>query len=161
MNASIARVAVLVFALAVAACAALAPRDPPRIEIVGVRLDRVEGPDAYFGIDVMLTNPAAEEIVIGALRGTLAIEGENIAQAALVGAPVRIPATGTARAELSAHTRMDAVLRAIADAMRRGATMVAPGSRAVLHYTIDGSATLAGGARVAFRRSGELGEQRP
>jgi hypothetical protein len=151
----------LAFALIVAACASLTLRDPPRIDVVGVRLDRVEGPDAYFSVDVMLTNPAAEEVVIGALQGTFAIEGENVAEAALVGAPVRVPGNGTASAELTARTGMDAVLRAIAAAMRRGATIVAPGASAVLHYTIEGSATLAGGMRVPFRRTGQIGEHRP
>ena len=148
----------LLLALLVVACAFLTLRDPPRIEIVAVSLDRVEGPDAYFTVVAKLSNPASQDIVIDALQGKLAIEGEEISQAALAGAAVRVPANGTATAELAAHTGMDAVLRAVAAAMRRGATLLAPGARPVLHYTLEGSATLAGGARVPFRRSGELGE---
>ena len=34
-----------------------------------------------------------------------------------------------------------------------------PGERPALRYTIEGSATVAGGGRVPFRRSGELGER--
>jgi hypothetical protein len=38
--------------------------------------------------------------------------------------------------------------------------ILGPGERPALRYTIDGSATFAGGARVPFRRSGEIGERR-
>jgi hypothetical protein len=150
---------VLVLPLLLAACASLALREPPRIEIASVALDRVEGPDAWFTVEVVLTNRVDRELTIEALQGALAIEGESIAQAALVDGPVRLPANGIANARMSAHTGMDAILRAIAAAMRRGATLMAPGARPVLHYTLDGSATIAGGIRVPFRREGELGER--
>jgi len=159
MQARLPSIAVLALGLIVAGCAALTLRDPPRIDIVDVRLDRVVGPDAYFSVEVALTNRADRELVVDALQGTLAIEGENIAQAALAGPPVHLSANGTARAEMKAHAGMDAVLRAIAAAMRRGAMILGPGERPALRYTIEGSATFAGGARVPFRRSGELGER--
>ena len=142
-----------------AACASL-PRHPPRVDVVGVRLDRIEGPDAFFGVSVLLTNDHDDEIVVDALQGRLAIEGENIAQAALASSPVRIPAHGTARAEMVAHAGMDAVLRAVAAAMRRGATIVAPGARPTLRYAVEGSATLNGGYRLPFSRTGEIGQER-
>jgi hypothetical protein len=140
-----------------AACAGLQPGIPPRIDVVGVRLDRVVGPDAYFTVSVQLTNDSADDIVIDALQGALAIEGENVAQAALAVPNVRIPAHGTARAEMTSHTGMDAVLRAVAAAMRRGATIVAPGAHPALRYSIDGSAVLNGGYRLPFSRKGEIG----
>ena len=155
------RVLVVALALVLAACASLALRNPPRIDVASVSLDRVEGADAYFRVDVMLTNQAGDDLVIDALQGTLSIEGENVAQAALAHAPVRIPANASAHADMTAHTGMDAVLRAVAQAMRHGAMIVAPGARPVLHYTLEGSATLAGGVRLPFTRSGELGERRP
>ena len=161
MNRAFGCAVVLSFALILAACASLALRNPPRIEVVGVSLDRVEGADAYFRIDVTLTNQVADDVVIDALQGTLSIEGVSVAQAALANAPVRIPADGSTHAEMTAHTGMDAVLRAVEEAMRHGAMIVAPGARPVLHYTIEGSATLAGGARLPFARSGVLGERRP
>ena len=139
-------------------CAALALREPPQIDIASVALDRVEGPDAWFTVGVVLTNRVDRALTIEALQGALAIEGESIAQATLVEGPVRLPANGTANARMSAHTGMDAILRAVAAAMRRGATLMAPGARPVLHYTLDGSATIEGGLRVPFRREGELGE---
>ena len=160
MNRALGRVVFLAFALLLAACASLALRNPPRIDVLAVSLDRVEGADAFFRIDVLLTNQVANDVVIDALQGTLSIEGVNVAQAALANAPVRIPANGSAHAEMTAHTGMDAVLRAAAEAMRHGAMIVAPGARPVLHYTIEGSATLAGGARLPFTRSGELGDRR-
>ena len=142
---------------ALAACGALPPRNPPRVEVVGVELERVDGPQAFFGITLQLTNDGADDIVIDAVQGALAIEDEKIAQAALVSAPVRVPAHGTARAQMRAETGMDAMLRAIAAAMRRGATLVAPGGRPTLRYSITGSATLAGGYRLPFSRAGEIG----
>ena len=145
-------------ALVLAGCATLALREPPRIDVANVALDRVEGPDAWFDVDVVLTNRVDRELTIEGLQGALAIEGESIAQASLVGGPVRLPAHGTAEARMSAHTGMDAILRAVASAMRRGETLLAPGARPVLRYTLEGSATIAGGIRVPFRREGELGE---
>ena len=150
--------ALLLVAIALAACASLPPRNPPHIDVVGVALERVEGPQAFFGITLLLTNDGDSDIVIDALQGALAIEGENVAQAALTTAPVRVPPHGTARAEMRAQTGMDAILRAIAAAMRRGATLVAPGTRPTLRYSITGSATLGGGYRLPFSREGEIGE---
>jgi hypothetical protein len=153
------RAVVPVLALMLAACATLLLRDPPRIDVVGVHLDRVAGPDAWFTVDVTLTNRADRALVVNALQATLAIEDEKVADAELVGAPLELPALGSAEARLSARAGIDALLRAVAAAMRRGATIVAPGGRPALRYTLEGSATLAGGARVPFRRSGELGER--
>ncbi|HSC97672.1 MAG TPA: hypothetical protein VLI21_02120 [Casimicrobiaceae bacterium] len=141
-----------------AACAGLPPRNPPRVDVVGVELDRIDGPDAYFTVTVNLTNTADSEIVVQALQGRLSIEGEEVARATLASGPISIPAHGVTRAELASHTGMDHLLRAIASAMRRGATLVAPGARPTLRYAIDGSATLGGGYRLPFSRSGEIGE---
>ena len=159
MTRTLARAAPFVLAIAVAACAPLAVRSPPSIDVVSVSLDRVDGADAYFGVDVLLTNRVAEEIVVAGLQGSLSIEGESIAQAVLDNVPLHIPPNGTAHAEMTAHTGMDAVLRAAAAAMRSG-SVVPPGSRPTLHYTIAGSATLAGGARFPFERRGAIGERR-
>jgi hypothetical protein len=141
-----------------AGCAALPPRNPPRIDVVGVQLDRVEGADAYFNVAVRLTNDGDEDFVIRALSARLAIEGENVAEATLASAPVRIAAHGSTRAELSSRTGMDQVLRAIAAAMRRGATLTPPGARPTLRYAIDGTATLDGGYRLRFAHAGDIGD---
>ena len=138
-------------------CGALPPRNPPRVDVVGVELTRVEGPTAYFAVTLQLANDGDDVLVIEAMQGALAIESETIAEAALASAPIRVPAHGTARAELVAQTGMDAMLRAIAAAMRRGATLVAPGGRPSLRYSITGSATLGGGYRLPFSRTGEIG----
>ena len=153
--------ALIVIALMLAACASFVLRDPPRLDVTAVALDRVVGADAFFIVDVMLTNRVDQPIEIDALEATLSIEGEQVSQAKLVGGPVRLPANGTANAQMTARTGMDAVLRAIAAAMRRGATLLAPGSHPVLHYTLQGSATVAGGGRFPFSKSGELGERQP
>jgi hypothetical protein len=154
------RLALAAMALMLAACATVALRNPPRIDIDAVALDHVVGPDAYFTIDLTLTNRVDQPIAIDALDAKLSIEGEQIAQAKLANGPVHLDANGTANAQMTARTGMDAILRAIAAAMRRGATLLAPGARPVLHYTLEGSATLAGGGRFPFSKSGELGEHR-
>lgn len=146
--------------LTLAACATVALRNPPRLDVTSVSLDHVDGPDAYFTVDVALTNRVDQPIAIDALDATLSIEGEEVAQAKLANGPVQLPASGTASAQMTARTGMDAVLRAIAAAMRRGATLLAPGAHPVLHYTLQGSATLAGGGRFPFSKSGELGERK-
>jgi len=155
------RAMLVAFALALASCATVALRNPPHVDVTGVALDRVEGPDAYFTVDLAFANRADEAIVIDALDGTLAIEGEAVAKARLVDGPVHLAPLGTASAQMSAQTRMDAVLRAVMSAMRQGATLLTPGARPVLHYTLTGTAMLAGGGRFAFSKSGELGERAP
>jgi hypothetical protein len=151
--------AMLAVALALAAgCASLPPRTLPRVDVIAVQLDRLDGPDAHFAVSVQLTNDGADEIVVDQLQAIMAIEGEPVAQASLAVSPVRVPPHGTARAELAARTGMDAVLRAVASAMRRGAT-AGPGARPALRYAISGSATLGGGFRMPFSRSGEIGER--
>jgi hypothetical protein len=126
--------------------------------LINFRLQAFNHHLSFFGVTLQLANDGADDIVIDALQGVLAIEGEGVAQAALDSPPVRVPAHGSARARMLAHTGMDAMLRAVAAAMRRGATLVAPGARPTLRYAIDGSATLDGGYRLPFSRSGELGE---
>jgi hypothetical protein len=66
------------------------------VTVTDVRLDRIESVDAYFVAGVLLTNPNAREIAVEALDGTLAVEGETVATAAL-SAPVRVPAGGRRR----------------------------------------------------------------
>jgi hypothetical protein len=148
----------LVCACALAACAALGPRiTPPTITVTDMRLDRIESVDAYFVAGIELANPNPQEIAVETLDGTLAIEGETVATAAL-SAPVRVPAGGTASAEVVARTGVDAILRAVANAMRRlGAAP--PGTSPTLHYALEGQARLANGVQVPFRRSGELGSR--
>jgi len=161
-NARLARcVALVAIVLALAACATAVLRNPPRLDATAVVLDRVDGPDAYFTVDIMLTNRLDQPIEIDALDATLSIEGEQVSQAKLVAGPVRLPASGTANAQMTARTGMDGVLRAIATAMRSGAMLLAPGSHPVLHYTLQGSAAVAGGGRFPFAKSGELGERQP
>jgi hypothetical protein len=152
------RFAALGVALMLAACATLTLREPPRVDVTSVALDRVQGPDAWFTVDLTLTNRVDRDLTINALDATLAIEGERVADAKLVGAPVHLPANGTATAQLSAHTGVDAILRAVTAAMRRGATLVAPGARPVLHYDLEGTASVEGGLRFPFVKRGDLGE---
>jgi len=149
--------ALAIVALVLGGCGALPPRNPPRVDVVAVELSRVEGPTAYFAVTLQLANDGDDVLVIEAMQGALAIEDETIAQAILAATPIRVPAHGTARAELTAQAGMDAMLRAIAAAMRRGSTLVAPGGRPSLRYSITGSATLGGGYRLPFSRSGAIG----
>jgi hypothetical protein len=147
--------------LLLGACASIPLRNPPSIDVVAVALDRVEGADAYFTVDLALTNRADEPISLEALDASLSIEGEQVGEARLANGPVRLPVNGTANAQLTAHSGMDAILRAVAAAMRRGATLQTPGKRPTLHYALEGSAKLQGGGRFPFKKSGELGERKP
>ena len=154
--AGLARLGLAAALVAVAGCAGLAARlSPPKVDVVAVRLDRVQDSRASFGITVALTNPNAEPIDVQAFDAALAVEGEVVATASLV-APVRVPANGTANAELAAQSGVDALLRAGVAAMRRGAT-VTPGHNPTLQYAIEGTAQFNGGLRVPFVKRGELG----
>ena len=156
MSAARRRFVAVIGALALAACATFGPRvAAPTVTVVDVRLDRLEAASAWFVASVQLANPNAQEIAVDTLDATLAIEGEPVATAAL-SAPVRVPANGTAAAEIVARTGIDAILRATANALQRFGTL-APGTSPTLHYVIEGRATLANGLRAPFRRSGELG----
>jgi LEA14-like dessication related protein len=145
---------------ALAACATLPLAHPPKIDVVGVGLDRVVGPDAYFSVVVSVSNPDDREVAIDALDATLSIEGQKIAQAELK-TPVRVPAHASATAELTAHAGMDAVLLAVAKAMQLGMRGGPTGSVPSLHYAIDGRARVNGGASVPFSKSGDVGKQAP
>jgi len=151
------RAALIAFALIVAGCAGLGQRlAAPKVEVVGVRLDRVQDARAHFGVTVELANPNPQPINVEGFDAALAVEGEVVATATLV-APVRVPANATARAELAAQTGVDVLVRAAIAAMRRGAA-TAPGHGPSLQYAIEGSAVFNGGLRVPFVRRGELGQ---
>ncbi len=131
----------------------------PTVNVVAVRLDRIESFNAYFVAAVTLDNPNARAITVDSIEATLSIEDEPVATAQLV-APVSVPANGTASAEIAARSGMDAILRAVASAMRRLGTAGAPSTASpALRYSIEGTARLAGGLRAPFRRSGELGSR--
>ena len=144
----------VIVALLLASCASFGPRiDPPKVTVTDVRLDRIEGADAWFVAQVILDNPNDREVAVDALDATLAIEGETVATATLT-APVTLPANGSAPAQIAARTGVDAILRAVAAAMRRGGS-----ERPSLHYALQGQARLANGLQVPFRRTGELGSR--
>ena len=140
-----------------AACAALPLAHPPKIDVVGVGLDRVVGPDAFFSVVVSVSNADDREVAIDALEATLSIEGQRIAEAELKD-PVRVPAHTSATAELTARAGMDAVLLAVAKAMQLGMRGGPTGTVPSLHYMIDGRARVAGGASVPFSKSGDVGK---
>ncbi|MBS0327874.1 MAG: LEA type 2 family protein [Proteobacteria bacterium] len=143
-----------------AACAGLPLAHPPHIDVVGVSLDRVVGPDAFFSIAVSVSNPDDREIAIDALDATLSIEGQKIAQAELK-TPVHVPAHGSATAGMTAHAGMDAVLLAVAKAMQLGMRGGPAGTVPSLHYVIDGRARVNGSASVPFSKSGDVGKGTP
>jgi LEA14-like dessication related protein len=152
------RLALAALALAVASCATFGPRiAPPTVTVNDVALESVEGLQARFVAAVTLANPNDREVAVDALDATLSIEGEPVATATLA-APVTMPANGSADAKIVARTGVDAILRAVAAAMRRLGTPGAPMTTSpALHYVIEGKARFAGGLGVPFRRSGELG----
>ena len=157
------RLALAVFAVLVASCATFGPRiAAPTVTVNDVALESLDGAQARFVAGVTLSNPNDREVAVDALDATLSIEGEPVATANLV-APVTMPANGKADARIVARTGIDAILRAVAAAMRRLGTPGAPFTTSpALHYVIEGNARFVGGLQVPFRRSGELGpEPRP
>jgi LEA14-like dessication related protein len=139
------------------ACASFGPRiAPPTVVVNDVRLDRIENTSAIFVASVTLDNPNDREIAVDALDATLMIEGEAVATAGL-SAPVTLPPKGTAPAEITARTGVDAILRAVASAMRRFGSGTPPSP--ALHYALEGRARLANGLQIPFRRTGELGSR--
>jgi len=151
------RAALVALLFVIVGCAGLGQRlAAPKVEVVGVRLDRVQDARAYFGVTVDLANPNPQPIDVEGFEAALAVEGEVVATASLV-APVRVAANGTARAELAAQTGVDVLVRAAIAAMRRGATTV-PGHGPSLQYAIEGTAMFNGGLRVPFVKRGELGQ---
>jgi LEA14-like dessication related protein len=148
------RFPVVLLAMLVAACASMARLEPPTVEGAEVRLDRIDGASAYFGITVELANPNAAPLTLDTLDVGLAIEDEVVARVELA-APLTLPPNGRASAELAAQTRMDAILRAVGAGMLRG--YGGPSGQApTLRYAIQGVGTLRGGQRLMFARRGEL-----
>lgn len=154
------RALVVAGCMLVVACASLPLAHPPHIDVVGVSLDRVVGPDAFFSVAVSVSNPDDREVAIDALEATLSIEGQRIAQAELK-TPVHVPAHASATAEMTAHAGMDAVLFAVAKAMQLGMRGGHAGSVPSLHYAIEGRARVAGSASVPFSKSGDVGTPAP
>ena len=145
-------------ALSLGACAGLGMRlEPPTVDVIAARLDRVQEATAQIGVTVELGNPNDAPLDVTAFDAALAIEGEVVAKAMLT-APVRVPAKGRAKAELVAVTGMDALLRAGIAAMRRGVA-APPGHAPTLDYAIEGTAIWNGGLRVPFYKRGTLGSQ--
>jgi LEA14-like dessication related protein len=156
MSNQIRRPSLAVLCMLLTACAAMGPRlVSPKVIVMEVRVLQLDGAQALLGATVELMNPNPTDVDIQGLDAALTIEDEPVATAALV-SPVRVPAGGTAMAELSARAGVDALMRAAAAAMRRGA-VVPLGRAPTLHYAIEGVALFNGGLRVPFRRGGELG----
>jgi len=149
----IAKITLVLLAALAAACATMPRLDPPTVERVEVRLDRIEGPAAWFGISLDLANPNSVGVTLDSLDVGLAIEDEVVATASL-SAPIELRANGRTTAELTAQTRMDAILRAVAASMSRG--IANPGEAPALRYAIQAGGTLRGGQQIAFSRRGEL-----
>ena len=156
MSSPIWRPSLAAVCLLLAACAAMGPRlASPKVTVMEVRVLKLDGAQVVLGASVELSNPNPTDVDIQGLDAALTIEDEPVATAALV-SPVRVPAGGTATAELSATTGVDALMRAAAIAIRRGA-VTPPGRAPTLRYAIEGIALFNGGLRVPFRRGGELG----
>jgi LEA14-like dessication related protein len=156
MSSPIWRTSLAVLCMLLTACAAMGPRlASPKVSVMEVRVLQLDGAQAVLGATVELMNPNPTDVEIQGLDAALTIEDEPIATAVLV-SPVRVRAGGAATAELSARAGVDALMRAAAAAMRRGA-VVPPGRAPTLRYAIDGVALFNGGLRVPFHRGGELG----
>ena len=128
----------------------------PKVEVVGVRLDRVQDARAYFGGDRQLARPeSARAINAPGFDAALAVEGEVVATATLVALGARPGERhGPSRAG-GADRRRRAGARGDRAAMRR--RDATPGHGPSLQYAIGGTAVFNGRLRVPFVRRGELG----
>ena len=139
----------LMLALALAACASLAPRlEAPKIVASSVRVVSVGLPDVRLAVELTLANPNAVDI---ALDARVSLEGEHVA-AATLDRPVTLPANGEARVALSARGDAAAALASLGRALGAGRP---------LRYEIAGEARLADGTRLPFLRRGDTSGGRP
>ena len=143
----------LSLALLLAACATLAPLEPPKIAVAQVEIDRLTAADARFTVTVRLTNPNDREIAVDAIIADLTVENVAVGRAVLT-APVRLPPHGEVQAAMASRADLAASLRATAEIARR---LQEQGDAAThVHFAVSGMATLAGGTTIPFSRSGEF-----
>jgi len=141
--------AVLVAAIVLAGCAALAPKlAAPELRAARVDVLEVALPDLWLRLSLLLSNPNDVAIEVDALDVTLTLDGEAVSEARL-GRPVSLPAGIDTRVDLEARADVSRALAVAGRALGSG--------RVAIPYEIAGVVTLAGGRRFPFTRRGTTG----
>jgi len=131
-----------------AACANVPPRlVAPQVLGAEVRVVVFDFPQVRLAMDLTVHNPNARAIALDTLDVALRVEGQPVAHTSLA-SPVTLPASGTTSITLNASGHLGAALAGVARSLDRGGQP--------LRYEIAGTARLADGAEIPFRRGGVL-----
>jgi LEA14-like dessication related protein len=133
-------------ALLLAACGVLPTKPlPPKVELIGVRVGRLQLTDMKLQLALDVHNPNAYALSVASIDADIVVNGARLASASLP-APVTLQAAGATRVELDLRTEVDKLI---------GVLDRAPGS-GPLAYEITGTAVVQDGLRLPFVRRGEL-----
>ena len=136
----------LALGVALAGCAALAPKPlPPKVELDGLRVTRLAPADTRLKVALRVLNPNAYALTVSALDATMTIEGQRFATGTLA-TPVTLEASAETRIELDVRADLLAVA-AVADRVSK---------ERKARYEVTGSAVVQEGRRLPFAKRGEL-----
>lgn len=142
----------LAVAIALGGCAGVR-LESPKLAVSRVEVDRLSPTDTRFSVYVAVSNPNDRAIAVEAIDANLRIEDVVIGTAHLA-EPVQLPARGETQARLVARGDLASSLRAAAQvatrAQREGDAFTG------IVYSVDGRATIDGGAVYPFSRNGQI-----
>lgn len=147
---TLALVAALASAMALAACAPFARLEPPEVVTLAVRNVEIRLPTIRVDTELTLRNPNGVDVSVAALDADLEIAGQRAGTLKLA-APVTLPAGGTAAIGLSAVGDAAVALTGLGRAL---------GSGAPLEYALKGALVLADGRAFPFVRRGQVAPPR-
>lgn len=133
-------------ALLIAACAGLPLKPlPPKVELVGVRIQSLAAPELRLLVRLDVDNPNPFALDVARIDAEVNVNGTQLAVATLP-APVSVAASTTTGVELELRSRLDQLARALERADGSGR----------MPYALTGTAVLGDGTRLPFARRGEL-----
>jgi LEA14-like dessication related protein len=131
----------------VSACATVPQLAAPEVRSAQARVIVLDFPRVRLGVELGVFNPNARTIALNAVDVELEVEGVPVARTSLA-RPVELAALGTTQVALDASGHLGAALASVARSL--------DGGHRGLRYEIAGTASLADGTRLPFRRSGVL-----
>jgi LEA14-like dessication related protein len=138
--------AAAVCVLLLAGCAGLPGKPlPPKVELVGVRVQSVAAGDLRLAVKLDVDNPNPFALDIARIDAEINVNGTQLAAATLP-APVSIAAAATTAVDLELRSRLDQLARVLERADGSGR----------MPYAVTGTAVLGDGTRLPFARRGEL-----
>ena len=139
---------VVALCAALGSCVSVPPRlAAPQIRAASVRVVVFDFPQVRLAMELTVHNPNARPIALEALDVALLVEGRQVARTSLV-APVTLAAGEETRVALEASGHLGAALAGVARSLDRGSQ--------ALRYELEGTARLADGSQLPFRRGGVL-----